>query len=335
MKAAVLHKRAPVETNPLVIEEVPTPEPREGEILVRVHACGVCRTDLHVTEGELPVLKSPLIPGHQVVGVVEQNGTGATRFSLGTRVGVAWLHSTDGTCEYCRAGMENLCEAATFTGHTVNGGYAEYVVAREAFAYAIPEGFGDLDAAPLLCAGIIGFRSLRISGIREGGTLGLYGFGSAALLAIQVALHWGVRVLAFTRDERHQKLALEMGAAWAGGGEDASPEPLDAAIIFAPASELVPAALANMKRGGTVVLGGIHMSEIPAMSYDKFLYWERSIRSVANNTRRDGEDFLNLAAAIPVRTSIQTFPLDQANAALNALKNDAIRGAAVLVVGGQ
>ncbi len=332
MKAAVLHKRAPVETNPLSIEDVPTPEPREGEILVRVHACGVCRTDLHVTEGELPVLKSPLIPGHQVVGVVERNGPGATRFRLGARVGVAWLHSTDGACEYCRAGMENLCEAATFTGHTVNGGYAEYVVAREAFAYPIPDGFGDLDAAPLLCAGIIGFRSLRISGVREGGTLGLYGFGSAALLAIQVALHWGVRVLAFTRDERHQKLAMEMGAVWAGAGEAASPEPLNAAIIFAPAGELVPAALANMKRGGTVVLGGIHMSEIPAMSYDRLLYWERSIKSVANNTRNDGEDFLKLAAAIPIRTSIRTFPLDQANAALNALKNDAIRGAAVLVI---
>ena len=334
MKAAVLHKRAPVETNPLVIEDVPTPEPGQGEILVRVHACGVCRTDLHVTEGELPVLKSPLIPGHQVVGVVERNGPGATRFQGGhARRRIAWLHSTDGTCEYCRAGMENLCEAATFTGHTVNGGYAEYVVAREAFAYAIPEGFGDLDAAPLLCAGIIGFRSLRDFG-RPGGrnVRALRIRRRPRMLAIQVALHWGVRVLAFTRDERHQKLAMEMGAVWAGGGEDASPEPLNAAIIFAPAGELVPAALANMKRGGTVVLGGIHMSEIPAMSYDKLLYWERSIKSVANNTRRDGEDFLKLAAAIPVRTSIQTFPLDQANAALNALKNDAIRGAAVLVI---
>jgi len=332
MQAAVLHARAPVETNPLVIEDVPTPEPGDGEILVRVRACGVCRTDLHVTEGELPVLKSPLIPGHQVVGIVERNGPGATKFSVGSRVGVAWLHSTDGTCEYCRAGTENLCEAATFTGHTVNGGYAEYVVAREAFVYRIPEGFGDLDAAPLLCAGIIGFRSLRLSGIRDGGVLGLYGFGSAALLAIQVARHWGVRVLAFTRDERHQKLALEMGAVWAGGGEDESPEPLNAAILFAPAGELVPAALRNMKRGGTVVLGGIHMSEIPAMSYDQLLYWERSIKSVANNTRQDGEDFLKLAAVIPVRTSIRTFPLDQANAALNAVKNDAVRGAAVIVI---
>lgn len=332
MKAAVLFKRAPIDTNPLVYTDVPTPEPGENEILVRVHACGVCRTDLHVIEGELPVLKSPVIPGHQVVGVVEKNGPGARRFEAGARVGVAWLHSTDGTCEFCRAGNENLCPAATFTGHTVDGGYAEFVVAREAFAYAIPHGFEDLKAAPLLCAGIIGFRCLRISGIGRGGVLGLYGFGAAAHVAIQVARYWGVKVLAFTRDQGHQKLALELGAEWAGGGEDVSPEKLNAAIIFAPAGELVPAALRNMKRGGTVVLGGIHMSEIPAMSYDRLLYWERSIRSVANNTRKDGADFLELAAAIPVRASVQTFPLAEANRALNALKNDAINGAAVLVV---
>jgi propanol-preferring alcohol dehydrogenase len=257
MKAAVLHERAPVEMNPLVIEDVPVPEPRSGEILVRVRACGVCRTDLHVTEGELPILKSPLIPGHQVVGVVEKNGPGATKFSAGERVGVAWLHSTDGTCEYCRAGNENLCEAAAFTGHTVNGGYAEYVVARQAFTYKLPAGFDDFHFAPLLCAGIIGFRCLRLSGVHEGGVLGLYGFGAAAHVAIQVARYWGVRVLAFTRHQRHQKLAMELGAVWAGGGEDRSPEPLNAAIIFAPAGELVPAALGNMKRGGTVVLGGI------------------------------------------------------------------------------
>jgi propanol-preferring alcohol dehydrogenase len=332
MKAAVLFKRAPIDTNPLAFTDVPVPEPGEREILVRVHACGVCRTDLHVIEGELPVLKSPVIPGHQVVGVVERNGPGAGRFKVGARVGVAWLHSTDGTCEFCRAGSENLCEAATFTGHTVDGGYAEFVTAREDFTYALPEGFPDLHAAPLLCAGIIGFRCLRIANVRQGGTLGLYGFGAAAHVAIQVARHWGIKVLAFTRDERHQKLALELGAEWAGGGEDRSPEKLNAAIIFAPAGELVPAALANMKRGGTVVLGGIHMSEIPAMSYDRLLYWERSIRSVANNTRKDGEDFLELAARIPVRTSVQTYPLADANKALNALKNDAIRGAAVLVV---
>jgi alcohol dehydrogenase, propanol-preferring len=331
VKACVLPSRAPIETNPLVFTDVPTPQPRAGEILVKVHACGVCRTDLHVIEGELPVLKSPLIPGHQVVGVVERNGAGARRFQEGTRVGIAWLNSTDGTCRYCRAGKENLCEAAAFTGQTVDGGYAEYIVAPEAFAYRLPNGFADVHAAPLLCAGIIGFRCLRVSGIERGGTLGMYGFGAAAHVAIQVARHWGVRVLAFTRDARHQKLAIELGAVWAGGGEAESPEKLDAAILFAPAGELVPAALRNMTRGGTVVAGGIHMSPIPQMPYD-LLYWERSIRSVANNTRQDGEDFLELAAKIPIRTETQLFPLDQANAALNALKHDAIRGAAVLSV---
>lgn len=332
MKACILPKRAPVETNPLIYTDVPAPsDVKEGEVLIRVHACGVCRTDLHVIEGELPELKSPIIPGHQVVGVIEKNGPAASRFESGARVGVPWLHSTDGTCEYCRNGMENLCEHATFTGHTVDGGYAEYIVAKEAFVYRIPDGFEDLKAAPLLCAGIIGFRCLRVSGIQVGGVLGLYGFGAAAHVAIQVARHWGVRVLAFTRDERHQKLALDLGAEWAGGGEAESPEKLSAAIIFAPAGELVPAALKNMKRGGVVVAGGIHMSPIPEMSYD-LLYWERVVRSVANNTRKDGEDFLECAAAIPIHTEVQTFPLRDANIALNALKHDAIRGAAVLVV---
>jgi propanol-preferring alcohol dehydrogenase len=332
MKASVLHARGPVESNPLILTDVPVPELQPGEVLVRVHVCGVCRTDLHVIEGELPALKSPVIPGHQVVGVIEQNGPQANRFTAGTRVGVPWLHSTDGTCEYCRAGMENLCESATFTGHTVDGGYAEYVAAPEAFVYRIPDGFADLHAAPLLCAGIIGFRCLRLSGIAPGGTLGLYGFGAAAHVAIQVAKYWGVKVLAFTRDHRHQALALELGAAWAGGGESQAPEKLNAAIIFAPAGELVPAALKNLKRGGTVVLGGIHMSPIPSMSYDDLLYHERAIRSVANNTRKDGEDFLALAAKIPIVTQVQMFPLERANEALNALKNDAIRGAAVLTV---
>ena len=332
MKACVLMKRAPIETNPLVYTDVPTPtELSQGEILIRVHACGVCRTDLHVIEGELPALKSPVIPGHQVVGVVERNGPDASRFHVGARVGVPWLHWTDGTCEYCRSGMENLCEHATFTGHTVNGGYAEYVVAKEAFVYRIPENFADLKAAPLLCAGIIGFRCLRVSGIAPGGILGLYGFGAAAHVAIQVARYWNVRVLAFTRDERHRKLAMQLGAAWAGGGDAVSPEKLNAAIIFAPAGELIPAALRNLKRGGVVVAGGIHMSPMPSISYDD-LYWERVIRSVANNTRKDGEDFIELAASIPVHAEVQTFPLSQANVALNALKHDAIRGAAVLTV---
>jgi len=334
MKACVLPARAPIETNPLRYIDVPAPEPGDGEVRIKVHACGVCRTDLHVIEGELPVLKSPIIPGHQVVGVIERQGPGSHRFELGTRVGVPWLHSTDGTCKYCRAGKENLCKAATFTGHTVDGGYAEYIVAPEDFVYRIPGGFADLHAAPLLCAGIIGFRCLRVSGVERGMTLGLYGFGAAAHVAIQVARYWGVRVLAFTRDERHQKLAMELGAVWAGGGEDESPEKLDAAILFAPAGELVPAALRNLDRGGVVVAGGIHMSPIPQFSYD-LLYWERGVRSVANNTRKDGEDFLELAARIPVHTETQTFPLEQANAALNALKHDAIRGAAVLMVNSQ
>jgi propanol-preferring alcohol dehydrogenase len=331
MKACVVSSRGPIETNPLRSIDVPKPEPGSHEVLIKVHACGVCRTDLHVIEGELPVLKSPLIPGHQIVGVVERCGARARRFAPGARVGVPWLHSTDGTCKFCRAGKENLCPAATFTGHTVDGGYAEYAVAPEAFVYRIPDGFPDLHAAPLLCAGIIGFRCLRVSGIEPGGTLGLYGFGAAAHVAIQVARYWGVRVLAFTRDVRHQKLALELGAVWAGGGKEESPEKLDAAILFAPAGELVPAALRNLDRGGVVVAGGIHMSPIPQMPYD-LLYWERVVRSVANNTRKDGEDFLELAAKIPVHTQTETFPLDQANAALNALKHDAIRGAAVLTI---
>jgi propanol-preferring alcohol dehydrogenase len=331
MKAAVLPARAPIETNPLVYTDVPTPEPREHEILIRVHACGVCRTDLHVVEGELPVLKQPVIPGHQAVGVIERNGPGATRFPVGTRVGVPWLHSTDGTCEYCRGGKENLCEAATFTGHTVDGGYAEFVVANQAFVYRIPDGFDDLAAAPLLCAGIIGFRCLRLAGLNPGDSLGLYGFGAAAHVAIQVAKYWNIKVFAFTRDQRHQKLALELGAHFAGGGEAESPEKLNAAILFAPAGELVPPALRNLKRGGTVVCGGIHMSPIPQIPYE-LIYWERSIRSVANNTRKDGEDFLELAAKIPIHAQFETFPLADANAALNALKHDAVRGAAVLVV---
>jgi propanol-preferring alcohol dehydrogenase len=336
MKACVLSARAPVEKNPLVYGEVAgdVDAPRElesGDVLVRVRACGVCRTDLHVIEGELPALKSPLIPGHQAVGVVERTGAGANRFRPGERVGIPWLHRTCGKCEYCLAGQENLCESATFTGHSVDGGYAEYAVAPEAFVYRIPNEFEDLQAAPLLCAGIIGFRCLRVSGIATGGALGLYGFGAAAHVAIQVARYWNVKVFAFTRDPRHQQLALELGAIWAGAGDAQSPEKLNAAIIFAPAGELVPAALRNLKKGGTVVLGGIHMSPIPAMPYE-LLYHERVLRSVANNTRQDGEDFLELAAKIPVRTQVQTFPLEQANLALNALKNDAIRGAAVLMV---
>jgi len=329
MKACVLQAPARVETNPLKFLEVAVPRPGPGEILVRVRACGVCRTDLHVVEGELPPRKSPIIPGHQIVGVVEESGADARRFSKGARVGVAWLHRTDGTCEYCRAGAENLCDHPSFTGYTVDGGYAEYALAAEDFVYPIPEGFHDEQAAPLLCAGIIGFRSLRLSGIKKGGNLGLYGFGAAGHVTIQVARYWGADVYASTRDLRHQKLALELGAKWAGGTLAEPPVKLDAAIIFAPAGEIVPAALKALKKGGTLTLGGIHMSPIPALDYD-LLYEERVIRSVANNTRQDGNDFLRIAAEIPIRTQVQRFALRDANQALNQLKNDAINGAAVL-----
>jgi propanol-preferring alcohol dehydrogenase len=333
MKACLLRAPAAVETNPLEYGDVEIPQPKSSEVLVRVRACGVCRTDLHVIEGELPPRKSPVIPGHQIVGDVERQGENARRFGIGDRVGIAWLHRTDGTCEYCRSGAENLCDNPLFTGYGVDGGYAEFIVAPEDFAYAIPQGFPDEQAAPLLCAGIIGFRALRLSGIKAGGRLGFYGFGAAAHVAIQVARHWGVEVFASTRDARHQKLALELGAAWAGGTIDEPPKKLDAAIVFAPAGEIVPAALKALRKGGVLILGGIHMSLIPSFSYD-LLYQERVIRSVANNTRKDGEDFLRVAAEIPIRTRVQIFPLSEANRALNALKYDAIPGAAVLRVAG-
>jgi len=252
-------------------------------------------------------------------------------FSGGERVGIAWLHSTCGVCEYCRQGKENLCDRPEFTGYTVNGGYAEYILGNEQFVYSIPPRFADAQAAPLLCAGIIGFRALRISAIEPGGKLGLYGFGAAAHIAIQVARHWKVAVYVCTRDERHRKLALELGATWAGAATAEPPARLDSAIIFAPAGEIVPAALKALRKGGTLVLGGIHMSPIPALDY-QLLYGERVVRSVANNTRQDGEDFLRVAAEIPIETHIQQFPLAEANRALNLLKNDAVRGAAVLML---
>ena len=306
-------------------------DPAAGEVLIRVKACGVCRTDLHVVEGELPRRKMPIVPGHQVVGAVEAAGPGADALAIGTRVGVPWLHCACGKCEYCLAGKENLCEFADFTGYTVNGGYAEYITARAQFVYPIPDGFSDLHAAPLLCAGIIGFRCLRVSGIQSGGRLGLYGFGAAGHVAIQVARHWGAEVYACTRDERHQKLALELGAVWAGGAMEDPPRKLDAAIIFAPAGEIVPAALKALKKGGVLVLGGIHMSPIPELPYE-LLYGERVMRSVANNTRDDGREFLKTAAAIPIHSETQVFPMAEANRALNALKYDAVRGAAVLAL---
>ncbi len=329
MQACILRAPAAIETNPLQLADLQKPVPKGSQVLVRVSACGVCRTDLHVIEGELTPRKLPITPGHQVVGVIEAAGNRATLHPIGTRVGIAWLHATDRTCEYCKSGKENLCDHPEFTGYTVDGGYAEYALAEESFVYPIPDGFGDLQAAPLLCAGIIGFRSLRLSGIERGGRLGLYGFGAAAHVAIQVARHWGAEVYACTRDARHQKLALELGAVWAGGTVDQPPAKLNSAIIFAPAGEIVPAALKALKKGGTLALGGIHMSAIPSLDY-QLLYHERVVRSVANNTRQDGHDFLRVAAEIPIHTQMEVFPLREANRALNALKNDAIRGAAVL-----
>jgi propanol-preferring alcohol dehydrogenase len=333
MKACLLESVAPIEQNPLTLAEVPKPEPSGDQVLLKVSACGVCRTDLHVIEGELSERILPIIPGHQVIGRIEQTGERVTRFKPGDRVGIPWLHQTCGECEFCLAGKENLCERATFTGYLVNGGYAEYTLAMADFVYSIPEVFNDLEAAPLLCAGIIGFRSLRLSGVTgesPGKRLGLYGFGNAAHVAIQVARHWGVEVYAFSRDPRHQQLALELGAVWAGGSQDQPASKLDSIIIFAPAGELVVAALKVLKKGGTLALGGIHMSQIPALDY-QLLYDERAVRSVANNTRQDGVDFLRTAAQIPIRPEVQVFRLEETNAALNALKHDAIRGAAVIV----
>jgi propanol-preferring alcohol dehydrogenase len=329
MKACLLSSAAPIGTQPLAYTGVPDPQPAGDQVRVRASACGVCRTDLHVVEGELPPRKSPVIPGHQVVGVVDKLGDAVSRLKLGARVGIPWLHRTCGVCEYCRAGKENLCDNASFTGYVVDGGYAEYTLAPEGFVYPIPDGFPDEQAAPLLCAGIIGFRALRLSGIQPGGRLGFYGFGAAAHVAIQVARHWNIEVFAATRDERHQRLAREMGAVWTGGTLAEPPVKLDSAIVFAPAGEIVPAALKALKKGGTLALAGIHMSPTPPLEYS-LLYYERVIRSVANNTRQDGEDFLRLAAQIPLRTQVEIFPLSEANQALNKLKNDAVRGAAVL-----
>ena len=331
MKAQILKSPAPIERHPLVLTELPLPEPGDDEVVVKVSVCGICRTDLHVVEGELQPRLPSVIPGHQVVGTIVKRGKAAAKHPEGTRVGIPWLHRTDGVCEYCRRGQENLCEHALFTGYTANGGYAEYVTAPEAFVYPIPESFGDVQAAPLLCAGIIGFRALRLANLQTGDTLGIYGFGAAGHVAIQVARHWAMRVVVATREARHQKLARELGAEWVGGAYDAPPMRLNAAIIFAPAGELVPAALAVLKKAGTLVLGGIHMSPVPSLPYE-LLYHERVIRSVANNTRQDGMDFLRVAAEIPIHTETQTFALDQANEALEALKHDGIRGAGVVTI---
>lgn len=315
---------------PLAADDAAVPSVQAGQLLVKVSACAVCRTDLHVVDGELPEPKLPLIPGHEIVGHVEEIGNGVESFQVGDRVGIPWLGWTCGECEYCVTDRENLCERARFTGYTIDGGYAEFTVADARFVFHLPDAFEDVGAAPLLCAGLIGYRSLRKAG--DAKRLGLYGFGAAAHLVAQVARFEGRDVFAFTRegDEAAQKFARDLGAVWAGGSNEKPPEELDAAIIFAPIGELVPAALKNVKRGATVVCGGIHMSDIPSFPY-RDLWHERTITSVANLTRRDGEEFLALAAKIPIRTETHVFPLEQANVALAALRAGKFSGAAVLV----
>jgi propanol-preferring alcohol dehydrogenase len=332
MKAMQFSAPAPIETNPLKYVDVPDPEPGPGQIRIRVRACGVCHTDLHEVEGELPLPKLPLIPGHQIVGTVDKLGPGTSRFQLGTRVGVPWLYSSCGTCKYCRAGKENLCENAQFTGYHVDGGYAQYHVIHEDFAYFLPEGFPDFQAAPLLCAGVVGYRALKLSELKPGQNFGMYGFGATAHVIIQIALHWGCDVYVFTRSKKHQELALQLGAKWAGRAEDTPPAKMDSSIIFAPAGELVPEALRVLDKGGTLALAGIYMTPIPEFDYNTLLYHERTVRSVANATRRDAEELLQIAAEIPIHTEIEVLPLSEANTALRKVKESQINGAAVLEI---
>lgn len=332
MEAMVLSRIAPIEERPLEPRELPDPEPGEGELLVRVRACAICRTDLHVIEGDLPAHRLPLVPGHQAVGVVEGAGPGCGRFQPGDRVGIAWLRSTCGSCKHCRSGRENLCGASRYTGYHEDGGYAERAVVREEFAYRIPDVFADLEATPLLCAGIIGYRALRRARVPEGGRLALYGFGSSAHIVMQIALHRGYEVYVATRGESHRELARRMGAAWVGGTHDPPPEPVDSAIVFAPAGEVVPPALRALDKGGTVALAGIHMTPIPEMDYETCLFHEKTLRSVEANTRGDGGRLLEEAAEIPVRAEVTAFSLAEANDALLRLKRDGIDGTGVLAV---
>ena len=373
MKAMLLRHIAPADSGPLELVELPMPEPGPGEVRVRVRCCAVCRTDLHVVEGDLPQEKMPIIPGHQIVGTVDKKGEGgrgkgeSARLEIGQRVGVAWLRYTCGHCGFCAGGQENLCESARFTGYHADGGYAEYAVVPEAFAYRLPEYnpplplgegrgeggvepdrqhaltltlsqrergpycFSDVEAAPLLCSGIIGYRALRRCNLRPGGTLALYGFGSSAHVVIQIALHRGCKVYVVTRGENHRELARQMGATWVGENAGDMPVKVDSAIMFAPAGELVPPALEHLNKGGTLSLAGIYMTPIPEMDYMQYLFYERDLHSVTCNTREDGRELLAEAAAIPIRPHTTTYPLIDANRALQDLKNDRINGTGVLV----
>jgi alcohol dehydrogenase, propanol-preferring len=333
MKAAVLTSPQPIAQRPLRIAETDDPQAKPGHVLLRVRACGVCRTDLHIVEGELPVQHRGMIPGHQIVGeVVGGAETSSTeKIPPGSRVGVCWLGGTDGTCPYCRRGLENLCDAPTFTGYSVPGGYAEYVLARADFIFPLPAALDDLHAAPLLCAGIIGFRSLRVAGVESGERVGLFGFGASAHLAIAVLRAWKCDVYVSTRGESHRKLAASLGATWVGSETEKPPVELDRAVTFAPSGDVVVAALASLRKGGVVAINAIHLDRIPQFDYDRLLWGERQLRSVANMTRGDARDFLALAAEIGLQPKVTVFPLDEANEALMAVKNDSVDGAAVIV----
>jgi alcohol dehydrogenase, propanol-preferring len=329
MKALVLERPRPVGEGPLKLVDLPVPEPGHGEVRIAVRTCGVCHTDLHIVEGDIPLPRLPIVPGHEVVGVIEKRGEGSDRFRIGDRVGVAWLFSSCGRCRFCRRGLENLCESARFTGLHVNGGYEEKMVAREDYVYPIPETFTDEKAAPLLCAGVIGYRSFRLSEVRSGQRLGLFGFGASAHIVIQLAIAGGSEVYVFTRGEEHRRLARRLGSRWEGDARDEPPGKVDAAIIFAPAGWLVREALRVLDKAGTVAINAIAMSPLPEVPYD-LLRDERKVRSVANVTRQDAEEFLAIARGIPIRAEVEVFPLEEANAVLKKLKDSQIRGAAVL-----
>jgi len=330
MKAMVVEKPAPIESDSLRAVELEIPEPGPAEIRVQVRTCGVCRTDLHVAEGDLPPHSPRIVPGHEIVGVVDKRGVGASRFKQGDRVGVAWLRETCGVCVYCRRGRENLCPNARFTGYDHDGGYAEYAVVREDFAYPLPDSLGDEELAPLLCAGIIGYRAIKRADVKPGATVGLYGFGGSAHLAIQVLRYWGCRVFVMSRGGPHRDLAKDLGAEWIGNADDRPPAPLDSAILFAPAGNLVPLALEALDRGGILSIAGIYLSPIPVLDYEKHLFYEKELRSVTANTRADGNEFLKLAGEIGIRSQTVAFGLTEANMALKMLKHDQIKGAAVL-----
>lgn len=329
MRAMVLERARPIEQAPLRLVDLPAPTPLPGAVRVRIHCCGLCHTDLHTVEGDLLLPTLPVVPGHQIVGLIDAIGANVRTLKVGDRVGIPWLYSTDGTCRYCLSHAENLCEHAQFTGYHVNGGYAEFCVVGEDFAHPIPAAFSDENAAPLLCAGVIGYRSYRLSGARKGQRLGLYGFGASAHLVLQLARYEGCEVYVFTRGRAHRELAATLGAAWVGSADEAPPHLLDASILFAPAGTLVPLALRHLRKAGTLALAGITMTQIPPLDYD-LLYHERIVRSVANSTRDDCREFLALAAKIPIETAIQVYPLTEANRALDDLKRSRLEAAGVL-----